>query len=95
MYFLQTQTQLVWKLWYYLCLQFAGTPFVSKDRIHKKCRFKSRLLEDAAGTLEFFFHQNAPESPYKDKLDLHYEQAISQGNRFINILYTQSLTLGS
>lgn len=34
--------------------------------------------------LEFFFHQNAPQSLNKDKLDLLYEQAISQGNKFTN-----------
>lgn len=54
--------------------------------MYKKCRFKSRLIEDAAATLEFFFHQNAQENPYKDKLSLFYEQAISQGNKFTSIL---------
>lgn len=68
--FLQTWTHVIWKQYFWY---FAGTPFASKDWMYKKHRFKARSLEDAAATLEFFFHQNAPESLYKDKLDPLYK----------------------
>lgn len=42
--FLQKQTQLVWNLWQCLCLLFAGTPFVTRDRIRKNVDSKQGYL---------------------------------------------------
>jgi hypothetical protein len=44
------------------------------------------LLEDAAARMEFFFHQNAAQNPYKDKSDLLQERIFLKERNSQNTL---------